>query len=89
MAQLNLRIDDELKKDVDFVCSELGLTISSAIHIYLRKLSRERRIPFEVSVDPFYFKENLQHIQDGIALTILFLYQSTEEKSCMEKQKRI
>ena len=85
MAQLNLRIDDELKKDVDFVCSELGLTISSAIHIYLRKLSRERRIPFEVSVDPFYFKENLQHIQDGIALTILFLYQSTEEKSFTER----
>ena len=67
MAQLNLRIDDELKKDVDFVCSELGLTISSAIHIYLRKLSRERRIPFEVSIDPFYSKENLQHIRDGIA----------------------
>ena len=25
----------------------------------------------------------------GIALTILFLYQNTEEKSCMEKQKKI
>ena len=29
------------------------------------------------------------NIQDGIALTILFLYQNTDEKSCMEKQKRI
>ena len=33
MAQLNLRIDDELKKDVDFVCSELGLTISIYVNL--------------------------------------------------------
>jgi len=34
-------------------------------------------------------KDAFEYNRLGIVLTILFLYQNTEEKSCMEKQKKI
>mgnify|MGYP000756027672 CR=1 FL=1 len=67
MAQISLRVDDEVKKRAEDVCSDIGLSLSSAINIYLKKLGREKRIPFEVSVDPFYSDENIQRLKKSIA----------------------
>lgn len=58
MAQINVRIDDEVKRNAERVCSEIGISMATAINIYLKKLGREHRIPFEVSVDPFYSEKN-------------------------------
>ena len=43
MAQISLRVDDEVKKRAEDVCSDIGLSLSSAINIYLKKH------PFSVS----------------------------------------
>ena len=37
--------------------------MSSAINIYLKKMARERRIPFELSADPFYSKKNMDYLE--------------------------
>lgn len=58
MAQLSMRIDDNVKKKAEIACDALGLTMTAAINLYLVKLGNEMRIPFEVSVDPFYSDEN-------------------------------
>ncbi|MDU7163432.1 MAG: type II toxin-antitoxin system RelB/DinJ family antitoxin [Anaerococcus vaginalis] len=39
MAQINLRVDDEVKKQAELVCNEIGISLSSAINIYLKKNS--------------------------------------------------
>ena len=69
MAQtlVNIRMDEELKKNFDAVCNELGLNMSTAITIFAKKMSREHRIPFEVSVDPFFSESNLSHLKRGVA----------------------
>ena len=57
MAQtvnVNFRLDEEVKKSMEQVCSDLGLSMSSAFTIFAKKVSREKRIPFDVSIDPFY-----------------------------------
>ena len=41
-----LRIDDDLKRDCDEVFSELGLTMTSALTVFLRQVVRTRSIPF-------------------------------------------
>ncbi len=68
MAQtlVNIRMDEELKKSFDAVCNELGLNMSTAITIFAKKMSREHRIPFEVSVDPFFSESNLSHLKRGV-----------------------
>lgn len=67
MAQLSIRIDDDVKKKAERVCAEIGLSLSAAINIYLKKMGRENRIPFEVSADPFYSEENMQRLDRSIA----------------------
>ncbi|MDO5061786.1 MAG: type II toxin-antitoxin system RelB/DinJ family antitoxin [Peptostreptococcaceae bacterium] len=57
MVQINLKVDDKVKADAEMVLNELGLSMSSAINIFLRKVVREQRIPFDLSIDPFYSKE--------------------------------
>lgn len=66
MAQINLRIDDDVKRSAEQVCADIGLSLSTAINIYLKKLGREKRIPFEVTVDPFYSDENMARIREAI-----------------------
>mgnify|MGYP001851613587 FL=1 len=69
MAQttLSVRMDDSLKSDFDKVCNELGLSMTTAITMLAKKMTREKRLPFEVSVDPFYSEENLARLRKSIA----------------------
>ncbi|MCM1155828.1 MAG: type II toxin-antitoxin system RelB/DinJ family antitoxin [Roseburia sp.] len=66
MAQISLRIEDDVKKSAEQACADIGMSLSTAINIYLRKLGREKRIPFEVSVDPFYSQENMDRLRKSV-----------------------
>lgn len=69
MAQtvnVNFRLDEDVKKSMEQACSDLGLSMSAAFTIFAKKVGRERRIPFEVSVDPFYSKENMERLERAI-----------------------
>jgi DNA-damage-inducible protein J len=67
MAQVNVRVDDSIKAKAESACEDMGLTMSAAINIFLTKVTNERRIPFEVSADPFYREENLAELARRIA----------------------
>ena len=54
MARLSIRIDDVVKNKAEKACDKLGITLTTAINMYLVKLGNEERIPFEVSVDPYF-----------------------------------
>lgn len=68
MAQtlVNVRMDEEVKRSMEETCKELGITMSTAFDIFARKMSREKRIPFEVSIDPFYSENNMKAIKESI-----------------------
>lgn len=68
MAQtlINVRIDEDVKKSMEETCKELGITMSAAFNIFARKMSREKRIPFEVSIDPFYSENNMKALKESI-----------------------
>jgi len=65
-ATVNVRMDEQLKRDFDAICEELGMSMSTAITIFAKKMSREKRIPFEVSVDPFYSEQNRLALQKSM-----------------------
>ena len=69
MAQVlvNFRMDEDDKKGMEEVCKELGMNMSTAFTIFAKKMLRERRIPFEVSVDPFYSDANMAYLKKVIA----------------------
>jgi DNA-damage-inducible protein J len=67
MAQVlvNIRMDEDLKKSMERTCQDLGLNMTTAFTIFAKKMSREQRIPFEVSVDPFYSDSNMAAIDEA------------------------
>lgn len=70
MAQsvnVNFRMDAELKRSMEQVCSDMGLSMTTAFTIFAKTVSREKRIPFEVTADPFYSESNMAHLRRGIA----------------------
>lgn len=66
MTQISIRIDEDVKKNAERVCAEIGISLSSAVNIYLKKVGREGRIPFELSADPFYSEENMKRLRKSI-----------------------
>jgi len=59
-------MDSDLKADMEETCRELGMNMTTAFTIFAKKMSREKRIPFEVSVDPFYSDSNREAITESI-----------------------
>ena len=69
MAQttVSVRMDDSLKRDFDEICNELGISMTTAITMLAKKMTREKRLPFDVSIDPFYSDENMARLRKSIA----------------------
>ena len=68
MAQtmVNFRMDADLKRSMEKVCSDMGLSMTTAFTIFAKKVSREKKIPFEISADPFYEEKNMARIMRAI-----------------------
>ena len=53
-STVSVRMDEALKQEFDTVCNDLGLSMSTAVTMLAKKMAREKRLPFEVALDPFY-----------------------------------
>ena len=67
MAQISLRVDDDVKRGAEKALDDIGLSMSAAINVFLKKVARERRIPFELSADPFYSESNIHYLKQKMA----------------------
>ena len=66
-VNVNFKLDEDVKKSMEQACSEMGLSMSAAFTIFAKKVSRERRIPFEISADPFYSESNIRYLEKKLA----------------------
>ena len=66
VSSINFKLDTDTKKGMEKVCSELGLTMTAAFTIFAKAVNREKRIPFELTLDPFYSEPNLSHLRRGV-----------------------
>jgi len=71
MAQsmVNFRMDENLKKGMEQACKDMGMSMTTAFMIFALKVSRERRIPFEITADPdpFYSEANMIRLRKAMA----------------------
>ena len=88
MITVSLRFDDEMKKQLDEMCDEMGMNLTTFFMIYAKKALRDRRIPFEIAApsDPFYSASNMeqlkkarQQVKDGQVIV-----KTNEELEAME-----
>ncbi|MCI8766093.1 MAG: type II toxin-antitoxin system RelB/DinJ family antitoxin [Lachnospiraceae bacterium] len=48
-VNVTFRVDEELKAQADQLFADLGMSLSTAIHVFLRQSVREQQIPFSIS----------------------------------------
>ena len=48
MANINIRIDDDLKKEAETLFEELGLSTTGVLIMFLKACVREQGIPFKI-----------------------------------------
>ena len=61
-TMVNFRMDTDLKKRMESVCKDMGMTMTTAFTIFAAKVCREKRIPFEINADPFFSAANMAHL---------------------------
>jgi DNA-damage-inducible protein J len=73
MAQttFTIRIDEDVKRDFNALCENIGLTMTTAFCVFAKKAISEQRIPFDLTAnkDQFYSEANIKHLTaiiDGI-----------------------
>lgn len=68
MAQVNIRMDDDLKEQGEKLFNSLGMNFTTAINIFISQAVREGGIPFVVTtkVDPFYSEANMKMLLESI-----------------------
>ena len=69
MAQVNIRMDDELKARADMLFDELGMNMSTAVNMFVKQALREGGMPFSITtkVEPFWSEANQAHLRRVIA----------------------
>ena len=53
-ATFSVRMDENLKAQFDTLCSDFGMTATTAFNVFAKAVVREKRIPFDItsSIEP-------------------------------------
>lgn len=75
LKNLNVRVDEDLKEQADCLFSELGMSMSTAINMFLRSAVRSSGFPCDLHLEPIPNKETQKAIEDmenGIGISKTF-----------------
>jgi len=65
-VDIEFRVDAQLKSEYEKACTELGLTTTEAFTMFATKVAVEKRIPFEITVDPFFCEQSRTRLKKSI-----------------------
>jgi len=90
MTQINIRIDEKTTSQAELIFDDLGLNMTTAINMFIKKVIRENGIPFELKADPFYSGRNMSELarraQEFESRDTVFIIKSTEELEAMANE---
>lgn len=67
LATVNIKIDRNLKEATESRLKSMGLNATTAITMFYTAVSRQNRIPFEITGDPFYSEQNIRRLEDAVS----------------------
>lgn len=66
MANLQIRVDDNLKDQAQQVANDLGMDLTTAVRIFLKQMVTDRGLPFKPELDQFYSPKNQEALRESI-----------------------
>lgn len=67
MANLQIRLDDDLRRQAHETAANMGLDLATAVRMFLKQMVRENGLPFKPSADPFYSESNMAFLRASLA----------------------
>lgn len=67
-TNINIRIDEDLKKQAENLFADMGMNMTTAVNIFVRQSLRQGCIPFVITTetDPFYNPANMKRLRNSI-----------------------
>ncbi len=65
-ATIQVRIDSALKKETEAALKSMGLSMSTAIHLFCRQVVNQGRIPFEIVAPSIPNAETRKVLDDAL-----------------------
>ena len=69
-ATVRARVNGELKEEVEEILSQIGLSTSQAITLFLKRIKYERGIPFELKVPNATTLQAMEEADNNIGETV-------------------
>ena len=79
-ATVRARVDAELKQNVEQILSQIGLSTSQAINLFLKRVERERGIPFELKIPNDETMQAIEEAEAGINMEEITLEEMVAER---------
>ncbi len=82
-ATVRARVDADLKAEVEEILSQIGVTTSQAINMFLNSIKRERGIPLELKIPNEETLKAMQEIENGESESVTLDELIEEAKQCL------
>jgi len=66
MANLQIRIDDELRQQAQQIANDMGMDLTTAVRVFLKQMVNDQGLPFKPELDPFYAPSNKAALKRSI-----------------------
>jgi DNA-damage-inducible protein J len=66
MANIQVKIDDSLRDDAQYIANQLGLDVATAVRMFLVQMVKSNGLPFQVVADPFYSVTNQRYLKHAV-----------------------
>lgn len=66
MANVQVKVDEQLKMDAQMVAANIGLDLATSVRMFLKQMVRENGLPFKPEADPFYSPQNMAHLRKAL-----------------------
>lgn len=81
---VNVRVDAQLKADAEKALERMGLSMSSALRLFIAQVVREQRLPFPVQIEPVRL-DAAQASERVNAIMALEGYELTPEMAAIQR----
>ncbi|MCL2102478.1 MAG: type II toxin-antitoxin system RelB/DinJ family antitoxin [Syntrophorhabdaceae bacterium] len=63
MANIQIKVDDSLRDNAQFVASQIGLDVATAVRMFLVQMVKVNGLPFQPIADPYYSPANQRYLE--------------------------
>lgn len=67
MSTISVRLDSNDKHLFEEFCNDVGMSVSTAVSMFVKNVIANQKLPFSVERDPFYSEENMKHLKKIIS----------------------